>query len=613
MKYIKNLFIIVNFIFFIDVVEVKADIRGTLSREYKDGYYYVMSGDNYYRSFEIPFYTLDDKIVYCIEPGTKINVWNYVGKYGFDNSPHNDEINSKLELIGHYGYGYFGNNTLNYRIATQALIWEITGNKEVEFFTKQYGYGEVIDVSKEQEEIMKLVNNHYIKPSFDNQNIIDNINEEIILTDTNNVLEGYEIYDDGGNLTRIEGNKLYIKLLTLSNSKIELRRKKYDEEKTVIFVGEDNISQKVGMFRVEEQISSVINLNVIGAKVKIKKVDSETKENIQIGDIKFKIKNLDTNEYICENEACIFETDNNGIVTTKSVVVGNFQIEELENQELNNYLWNNKPLKFTIDKNSKINDNVYEVEFENTRVKGKIEINKIGEKLTLDNNTYNYAEIPLENVIYGLYANEDIYVLDKIKYKKDELVNKLITDKFGYASSDNLELGKYYIKEISSSSGNLVDNTKYSFELKYQDKYTNTVLINLELKNVLPKGKLEFIKTDLDTGYPIKDTLIEIYDSTNNKIIYSDYTDEFGKITIFDFPLGKYYIKEKESATGYEKTDEIINFELTEDNEIVKLGLTNKIIIKVPDTMINEINTTILIGLIFMIVGIGWYLYAKKK
>ena len=49
------------------------------------------------------------------------------------------------------------------------------------------------------------------------------------------------------------------------------------------------------------------------------------------------------------------------------------------------------------------------------------------------------------------------------------------------------------------------------------------------------------------------------------------------KLLITDLVAGKkYYILEKESATGYVITDEKVTFEITEDGEVVKAEMKNK-------------------------------------
>lgn len=79
-------------------------------------------------------------------------------------------------------------------------------------------------------------------------------------------------------------------------------------------------------------------------------------------------------------------------------------------------------------------------------------------------------------------------------HKKDTLVKELITDENGYVKVDNLYLGKYYLQEIETVNNHVLDKTKYEFELKYKDQYTEVINYKTTLENHLPKGTLEFTK-----------------------------------------------------------------------------------------------------------------------
>ena len=206
-----------------------------------------------------------------------------------------------------------------------------------------------------------------------------------------------------------------------------------------------------------------------------------------------------------------------------------------------------------------------------------------------------------------------------LNYSKDELIQEVII-KDGKVSIDNLELGKYYLKELSTDDNHTLDKTLYSFELTYEDQYTNIVVKNIELQNYYKKGTLEFTKTDITTGNAIPNTLIEIYsdkeleDGTiESTLIYSGLTDDEGKIILKDLFIGKGHIIEKESATGYQITDEIVYFEITEDGQVFKANMTNEQIIEVPNTMAtrSKLYSTICISLV--IVGMGVFVYATKK
>ena len=64
-----------------------------------------------------------------------------------------------------------------------------------------------------------------------------------------------------------------------------------------------------------------------------------------------------------------------------------------------------------------------------------------------------------------MYANEDFYGDDnKIIYKKGDLIDYKFTDKEGKIIFDNLELGKYYVKELQTLKEYVLDKKKYSFE-----------------------------------------------------------------------------------------------------------------------------------------------------
>ncbi len=315
----------------------------------------------------------------------------------------------------------------------------------------------------------------------------------------------------------------------------------------------------------------------ITAKLKVIKVDKETGEVIPRSGIAFKIKSALSNEYVCQTVTypkaetlCEFKTDDNGVlITPYPLVSGKYKLEEVD-QVIDGYLWNKESLEFEIGENSNlITDNKYgvlfETKFENQAVKGMIEINKIGEKLVINDSKYSYEKIKLDNVKYGLYDEEN------------NLITEVTTDENGYAKIENLKLGKYILKELETNGNHIIDSKEYEVELKYKDQYTAVIIKSFDFTNKLSKGKLEFTKLDFTTSETIPNTKIEIYLNDDEEKLIGEYvTDKNGKVVIDDLPAGhKYYILEKEAPAGYILNDEKIEFEIKENGEIVKSEMTN--------------------------------------
>ena len=231
-----------------------------------DVYYTRRGGGQSYLSAQYNTYTMDGKTVYCIEPGVDITTHSYNGAEGWINSPYSKEINQKIQLIGYYGYEHPSHKTLRYRMAAQALIWETVGGQIVEYWTEQYGYGDYININKEKNDIMALVNAHYQVPSFNGESKTAIIGQEITFTDSKNILSNYEIYRSENTTSSITGNTLSITPNVVGDVLVSLKRKSYTNDPTTIFVGIDANSQKMGLFGLNDPIVSSVSLNVLGGK-----------------------------------------------------------------------------------------------------------------------------------------------------------------------------------------------------------------------------------------------------------------------------------------------------------------------------------------------------------
>ena len=331
-----------------------------------------------------------------------------------------------------------------------------------------------------------------------------------------------------------------------------------------------------------KQYYNVLN-NKISAYLQVFKTDSETGKTIALADTTFKILNVDTNQYVSQYVGGKvydeFKTDETGkFITYLKLEAGNYKLIEISSPS--GYLIDKNGLPFSIGNDTHYNYTTYgafvTVYFKDAPIKGQVEVNKTGEKFVVNNGTIKYEEIKLDGVVFNVYADEDIKTSDgqHIYYNKGDLVDIITTDANGYAISKKLPLGKYYLVETKTKDDHVLIDKKYYFELTEENNTTAIVYDLYTAHNSLKKGDLEFTKTDLVDGEVIPNVEISIY-TEKDELVFNGKTDSNGKIVIKDLYIGKYYLIEKNPATGYILNDEKIFFEI-KNNEIVKAHMTNK-------------------------------------
>ena len=457
-----------------------------------------------------------------------------------------------------------------------------------------------------------------INLNFDITKVFANDSKTEIMMPEPNVTFGF--YDNKGNL--------YKKMITDKNGNIyiNLPYGTYTVKQLTTSKGHEKVEDFVlKVEEVGEDVRLVISNAEIKARLKVVKIDKETKEVIKRKGIKFKIFDIDKNDYVCQTvtypnkeNICIFETDENGEFLTPYVLnSGRYKLEEV-NQKIDGYVWNKESHEFEIGENTElITDSEYgilfDTKFENQRVKGQIKINKVGEKAELKEEGYVYTNEILEGVKFCVYARDDIKVNGKVVYKKGTKIKCGSTDKDGVLIFNNLELGNYFVKEISTLDGYILDESEHDINLKYKDQYTPVINYETLIENRIPTGKLEFTKTDFSESKTLPNTIIEIY-TENDELVFRGKTDENGKIVIDKLPAGqKYYIIEKEAPEGYQLNPDKMWFEITKDGEVIKATMKDEQIIDVPDTEKNKNNTVLYCGIGLLILGTGVIIYAKKK
>ena len=571
----KILMLLLVFFGFIFIPEVKAQ-EYKLKKYDQEGIYFVRKGGTVPdKNGTFAIYYLGDYLAYCIDPSKSIRTEDYVSSDGYVDLPYSNDVKEKIKLYGYYGREYPGHDNVRYSMAAQSLIWEIAGGQKVSFWTGKNGTGEEIDVTKEKNEIKNLVEKHHIIPNLPNEVYTDVLHETII-EDKNNILDNFKVVEEPYFDTYIKNNKLHVIPKKQGLYTMRLQRKSYDDTDTIIFVGKNGTdTQTLGRLRFSDLNEQEITISVDGAHLFIHKID-ENGNKVKIPSINFKIKNLSTGEYLCDRYDCIFETDPTGLIVTNGVDFGDYEIEELEDQIINGYSWNSEKVIVSVTEDNvkwdKDKLSYVEATFKNKSVSASLELYKVGEKVVFENNSINYQEIKIENIVFDLYDSNNNFI------------KKIVTDKNGYAKVDNLSVGKYYLQEKTNDSKYIPNNEKINFELKQDNSHQEHVNYKLTVKNHLKKGGLELYKKGEDYKFidneisyettELANVTFELYND-EKELVKTIKTNDDGYVKVENLPIGKYYLIEKNTLNNYIKDEEKHIFEIKNNGENIKLEINN--------------------------------------
>lgn len=258
---------------------------------------------------------------------------------------------------------------------------------------------------------------------------------------------------------------------------------------------------------------------------------------------------------------------------------------------------------------------VQKVEMKDEVPKGLLIINKKGEfleKITLLDNVkgtvehfFEYITGNLSKVTFEVYAAEDIKAADGVSadhYKKDELVGTITTDEKGIAKMEDLPVGKYYVKEVKTAHGFVLDGEPRFVDLTYRDQDTPVVTFDEEWQNNRQKIKVTVLKKEKETERMLEGAIFGLFTKEDIKgrdgkvlmeagtLIEQKTTDENGQILFkADLPVdGTYIVKEiyapdgfvtsneeKEFSFEYGKPEEAeVSYEFVFENEPTTVELT---------------------------------------
>lgn len=227
---------------------------------------------------------------------------------------------------------------------------------------------------------------------------------------------------------------------------------------------------------------------------------------------------------------------------------------------------------------------------------GKLQFSKTGNMLlsstvieTEDGDMYqlNFGEGKLNNVKANVYARDDIYdVWGNLVYAKNTLIDTLVSG--NKESSKELLAGNYYLKEVETVSGYVLDNKEYEFTISKEKEEIDIAAI--VLSNQRARVNLTFQKTFeegslLDLSEAYQDVVLGIYTKNDIKtldgnvlvnadsLVYRSHIDEKGNLVEpLDLPLGDYYLKELHTNEHFVLDENIYEFSV-KDNGTAKIDV----------------------------------------
>lgn len=225
--------------------------------------------------------------------------------------------------------------------------------------------------------------------------------------------------------------------------------------------------------------------------------------------------------------------------------------------------------------------------FTNDRQKVEIDLTKIleqDEKFNIGNND------EILNVSFGLYADEDLKAANGTVIPKNGLLEIITCDEKGKATfTTDLPIGKYYVKEISTSNHYILSDKKYPIVFEYAGQDTATVHISVNdgepIENEIIYGTTKGLKIDRETGENIAGALFGLFsinetEFTEETAILTAESNEEGIFTFENVPYGEYIVCELKPATGYLPNVESYPVTISENKEVVEITVLNE---KIPE------------------------------
>lgn len=537
-------------------------------------------------------------------------------------------------------YGYSGNVEL---VASQAMIWAVSGgyfdSSSESLSTNESSLlghiiaptnGEHKDLINCYKKMKGDILSHLKIPSGTSiqsrtaptyelkYNPSNNKFEGTIKSDSNlaqfdfSTLDGVTFQKSGNNIKVTATAKAKVGTHTITMTKTKAKNSgKIEDCVPLVFQTKDNSTKsqmKVGYISGKDPVQAYIKLKISTGSAHLDKSFTDYFDNKQTGTadmykaVKFQLAYKDGNSYKfvkasgkdgsysftdLASQATDLTPNNKGDIDVTGLPEGDYEWREISTAD-GYMISSKKAITVTADKTAK-------TEFINKASapdKGKITIHKRDAETRAD----------LAGAKFEVAAAEDIYVGNGYCiYPKGTVIDTITTGADGIAETTKaIYKGySYTVTEIEAPKGYSISDEPTQ-TIKLVEQQAEFVVDFDNEQNTIP---FEITKTDISTGELIPDCTFEILNENNEQVITGT-TDENG-IAHFQLAIGKYFYREISAPDIYEIDDTPYQFEITENDDIVKAEMTNKKksgSIKVTKTTTGNLNIE---GIKFFATGIS--------
>lgn len=313
----------------------------------------------------------------------------------------------------------------------------------------------------------------------------------------------------------------------------------------------------------------------------------------------FGLFRADTEDFTMDNVILIATSDANGVFRFENLPAMKFIIKELSCPE--QYVLSDETFEVQITEDAQ----VITIEAVNKLIIGSVTVTKT------DKDT---AET-LSGAVFHVYADTDG---DRIFGEHDVLYDILTETEQGVYLLEGLPYGGYFLYEDESPA-----NYKGNAELHYFAITKDNVTVFIEttegkgFENEAFKGSIQIVKKDADTADVLSNVEFGLFDLEGNEVARGK-TDDAGVLVFEQVRFGQYEIMELTAKDGYQKIEEAIPVEITEDGQVVTVELTNE---QIPDPPFSDIpqtgdNSKLVLWIVLAVlalVGIAVLLFVRRR